>query len=79
MCVTAERPFSDFPGLVELQRLNGLPLGLTYSNDKQAKVFIGFIAEEIRFLLIRSLEDGDFSVSISFDTSTNKGNIDEEM
>ena len=32
--VEAERPFSDFPGLLQLQKHNGLPLGCAYSNEK---------------------------------------------
>lgn len=45
--VAAERPFSDFPALLQLQRLNGLPLGKTYSNPKQARMFVHYIAEEM--------------------------------
>jgi len=40
-----ERPFSDFPELLQLQNLNGLNLGKTYNNDKSAKVFIENIAQ----------------------------------
>ena len=76
--VEAERPFSDFPGLLQLQKHNGLPLGCAYSNEKQAKTFLGFIAEELRSQLVKSLQEGAF-FSVSFDSSTDQGNIDEEM
>ena len=77
--VQAERrPYSDFPGLVELQARNGLTMGSAYCNEKQAKVFISFIAEEIRSKLV-SLMASNYFFSVSFDSSTNEGNIDEEM
>ena len=76
--VQAERPFSDFPGLLHLQVRNGLSIGNAYCNEKQAKIFISFIADEIRSKLVQSLHSGDF-FSISFDSSMDKGNIDEEM
>ena len=74
--VEAERRFSDFFPFSAAPETEWL--SLTYSNDKQAKVFFGFIAEEIRSLLIQSLQDeGIFC--ISFDSNTDKGNIEEEM
>ena len=76
--VEAEHPFSDFPGLLQLQKRYGLPLGCAYSNEKQAKTFVGFIAEELRSQLVKSLQEGGF-FSVSFDSSTDQGNIDEEM
>ena len=68
--VQAERPFSDFPGLLQLQARNGLSIGNAYCNEKQAKIFISFI--------VKSLHDSDFC-SVSFDSSTDQGNTDEEM
>ncbi|KAL5017507.1 hypothetical protein ScPMuIL_007096 [Solemya velum] len=38
-----ERPFSDFPKLLELQAVNGLSLGETYFTDKAANEFVGQI------------------------------------
>ena len=31
-----------------LQEINGLSFGHTYLNDKQCRIFVGFIAEEIQ-------------------------------
>lgn len=76
--VAAERPFSDFPALLQLQRLNGLPLGKTYSNPKQARMFVHYIAEEMRQDLVCSLKDIDF-FSVCMDSSTDSATIDEEM
>ena len=39
----SERPFSDFPALVELQDMNGLSLGDTYHTDKAARNFVEHI------------------------------------
>ena len=76
--VQAERPYSNFPGLVELQARNGLTMGSAYCNEKQAKVFISFIAEEIRSKLVSLMASNEF-FSVSFDSSTDQGNIDEEI
>ena len=38
-----ERPFTDFKDLVALQVANGLDIPPSYCNDKQARVFTGFI------------------------------------
>ena len=58
--VQGERPFRDFTGLMELQEINGLSFGQTYRNDKQCRVFVGFIAEEIRSNLVKQLQEQDF-------------------
>ena len=39
---------------------------------------MGFIAEELRSQLVKSIQEGG-SFSVSFDSSTDQGNIDEEM
>ena len=76
--VQAERPFRDFSGLLTLQRLNNVSLGHAYSNEMQAKVFVSFIAEDLRAQLVQLIHKSNF-FSISIDSSTDKGNIDEEM
>jgi hypothetical protein len=43
-----ERPYSDFPDLVELQKINGIKMGVTYSNDKACRDFIRHIAKDLR-------------------------------
>ena len=58
--VEAERPFNDFLGLLQLQKRNGLQLGHAYCNEKQTKIFVGFIAEEIKSQLVQSFREGDF-------------------
>lgn len=76
--VSAERPFRDFPALLDLQRKNSIPLGKSYNNPKQAKTFVHFIAEEIRNDLVLLVQGADF-FSVCMDSSTDKATIDEEM
>ena len=72
----AERPFRDSPGLLTLQRLNNVSLGHAYSNEMQAKAIVSFIAEDLRAQLVQLIHKSNF-FSISIDSSTDKGNIDE--
>ena len=76
--VVAERPFRDFPALLQLQGLNGLQVGRAYNSPNQARRFVHFIAEEIRKDLVDSLQKADF-FSVCMDSSTDKATIDEEM
>ena len=76
--IQAEHPFRDFSGILTLQRLNSVSLGNAYSNEMQAKVFVSFIAEDLRAQLVQLIDKSDF-FSISIDSSTDKGNIDEEI
>jgi len=76
--VVAERPFRDFPALLQLQGLNGLQVGRAYNSPNQARRFVHFIAEEIRKDLVETLQKADF-FSVCMDSSTDKATIDEEM
>ena len=40
-----EKPFSDFPKLLDMQELNGLDVRKGYRTDRAAAIFIDFIAE----------------------------------
>ena len=76
--VSAERPFRDFPALLDLQRKNSLPIGQSYSNQMQARTFIHFIAEEIRSDLVQLTQESDF-ISVCMDSNMDEATIDEEM
>ena len=76
--VVAERPFRDFPALLQLQALNGVPVGRSYNSPKQARQFVYFIAEQMRKDLVGMLQNADF-FSVCMDSSTDKATIDEEM
>ena len=58
--VQAERPFRDFLKLLQLQEVNGLSFGQTYRNSTQCRVFVDFIAEEIRSTTEQALQKRRF-------------------
>ena len=74
----AERPFRDFPALLQLQGLNGLQVGRSYNSPKKARRFVHFIAEEIRKDLAESLQSVDL-FGVCMESSTDKATIDDEM
>ena len=76
--VVAERLFRDFPGLLQLQALNGVPVGRSYNNPTQARKFVHFIGEQIRKDMVDLLQNRDF-FSVCMDGSTDKATIDKEM
>ena len=76
--VVAERPFHDFPALLQLEALNGVPVGRSYNNPMQARKFVHFIGKQIRKDLVDLLPSTDF-FSVCMDSSTDKATINEEM
>ena len=73
-----ERPFTDFPGLLELQYLNGVKVGETYKNDKAAATFVRHIAEIYLGDLRDSINNSDF-ISIYSDGSTDRSTKEKEV
>ncbi|XP_060555537.1 uncharacterized protein LOC132716306 [Ruditapes philippinarum] len=73
-----ERPFTDFPNLIDLQQCNGLSLGDTYHTDKAAKDLIehigGVYFDETKHLL----HDADY-FSIFCDGSTDRSETEKEV
>ena len=55
-----DKPFSDFPDLLKLQRVHGVKIGQSYCNDKQARTFISFIYEEQRHKIAVEVNDTNF-------------------
>jgi len=73
-----EKPFSDFPGLLKLQSKNfDCKLDEHYCNDKQAKTFISYIAEDMKRDLRLKIKENDFFGLIS-DGATDTGINEEE-
>lgn len=73
-----ERPFTDFPSLLELQEANGVSLGETYSNDKSCKLFIDQIAGEKQDNLKDLLNHSDY-FSVMSDSSTDRSVSEKEI
>jgi hypothetical protein len=68
--VMHNRPFTDFPWMIELQDKNGLDMGATYRNDMECKYFTKYIAEAAQQEVIAWLNDAHF-YSVMMDGSTN--------
>ena len=73
-----ERPFTDFPDLLDLQTLNGVGLWGTYHNDKAAKEFITHIAGVYQDNLQKPLHKSDY-FSVYCDGSTDRSESEKEL
>ena len=71
----AERPFRDFPKLMQLQEVNGLSFGQTYRNSTQCRAFVN--------LWLRKSDQPWYKhyrmSSVCMDSSTDTAVIEEEM
>ena len=75
----SERSFTDFVGLLKLQDANfGTSLAKHYANDKQAKTFMHYIAQEKIDELSKLIECNDV-FGIIVDGSTDTAVIEEEI
>lgn len=73
-----EKPFTEFPRLLELQECNGLLVGDSYKNDKQCKLFIEYIAGIYHNDLKNLLISADF-FSVLCDSSTDRSETEKEI
>lgn len=73
-----ERPFTDFPSLLELQEANGVNLGETYCNSKSCKLFIDQIAGEKQDNFKDLLNHSDY-FSVMSDSSTDRSVSEKEI
>ena len=75
-----EKPFSDFPKLLDLQELNGLDVQKGYRTDRAAAVFVDFIAESMKLPLKKCLIKVKAKYySILQDGSTDTSVIEQEL
>ena len=74
----SERPFTDYPKIIELQNLNGIELGETCQNDKATKEFISQIAGYFADELKNCIESLPF-ISIYSDGSTDRSEKEKEI
>ena len=72
-----EKPFSDFPGLIDLQFGNDIQLG-EYQNEKSAKVFIENIGGMYHDVVRRDIQEEDY-FSIFRDGSTDRSDNEREL
>jgi hypothetical protein len=76
--VLANRSFTDFVWMMELNRKNGLDVGNTYINDKSASTFIHFISESERIKIREEVGKAKF-ISLISDGSTNCSIKEQEI
>ncbi len=73
-----EMPFTEFEELLSLQSVNfDIDLLRIYANDKQAKVFIEYIAKDISTELMSDVKKGPFAVLC--DGGTDSSVMEEEI
>ena len=70
--------FSKYPALCELETHHGVNVGSEYTNKNAAETFCHYIAQTRREDLAQKLASANF-FSILMDSTTDKGNIDDEM
>ncbi len=78
MVVKEHLPFTKYPSMCELQRINGLVLGENYLTNKACGRFAFSIATDITKNVYNDICDARF-VSILSDGSTDKGILKEEI
>lgn len=76
--VIKERPYSDFPDVLELQALNGVEIGETYRNEKAGKEFVSQIGGVYHDNLKELLRNADY-FSVYCDGSTNRTESEKEI
>lgn len=65
-----ERPFSDFPALIDLQITNGLDMGILLQSRQTAGDICQFIGDEMLIKLISYIVASEQKISIMIDEST---------
>ena len=69
-----ERPFTDLPALVDLQRANGLDMGVLLHSRITAGDICEFIGDNMRKKLLADILKSDSKLSVMIDESTSKSN-----
>ena len=76
--VKGNMAFLKFPDLMRLQRKNGLSILDNYINDKSCRMFVRWIAEELKREFRRDIDASRF-LSVLADGSRDSGNIENEL
>ena len=72
-----ELPFSNFEGLLSLQRKNGVNINPTYANEKSCAEFISFSSAGFKDDLIQELNSKNY-FSIMADGAADVGGVENE-
>ena len=68
------RPYADYNSLLELQKINGLDMGICLQSRTSATNIIDHIAKEFKLKLINELINNEKKISIIIDESTSISN-----
>ena len=71
-------PFKKMKSLCDLEERHGVDVGGSYRNDHACATFVEFIATDLRKQLREAINKANF-FSIQIDSSTDCGNVDEEL
>ncbi|VDI00488.1 Hypothetical predicted protein [Mytilus galloprovincialis] len=74
-----EKPFTDFPRLVELQEVNGLDMGNFYRSDNACRRFIQYIYEDLFKGVKMQIENDLHFYSILIDGATDSSVTENEL
>ena len=65
-----ERPFTDLPGDIELQQMNGLDLGRVLHSDRSCADIVSHIGREMRRKLVEDIIHNNSKISVLIDEAT---------
>ena len=74
----SERPYSDFPGLLELQEKNGVKYRASYCNERAAANFVDVCGEILKETLVDDLLSAKY-YSVLMDGSTDASVTEQEL
>ena len=78
LVATEKMSFLKYPALCEMEKKHGVDIGASYTNERSGRMFVHYIAEAKRQMLVDKIANVKFYSQL-LNGSTNTGNIDNEM
>lgn len=72
-----ELPFSKFPGLINLQKKNGLQISSTYANDKSCAEMVSVLGKVFKEQTVSEVNQSNY-ISVIADGATDAGGLENE-
>lgn len=72
-----ELPFSKFPGLINLQKRNGLQISSTYANDKSCAEMVSVLGKVFKERTVSEINQSNY-ISVMADGATDAGGLENE-
>lgn len=70
-------PFSKFPGLINLQKKNGLQISSTYANDKSCAEMVSVLGKVFKERTVSGINQSNY-ISVMADGATDAGGLENE-